>query len=111
MNLFDFIILVFASYRLTRLIVFDTITDWVRRPFHEHIDHVLPNGDVETVIQIKGKGFRAFVGELLSCYWCTGFWASLLILCIFLFFPSLDIILYLFAISGAASLLFEITDK
>ncbi|MEQ6375522.1 DUF1360 domain-containing protein [Bacillaceae bacterium S4-13-58] len=111
MNLLDFVILVFASYRLTRLIVFDTITDWLRRPFHEYEEQELSDGEIETVIHIKGTGIRAFIGELLSCYWCTGFWSSVIILLIFLYLPSLEIILYVLAISGAASMLFEITEK
>lgn len=111
MTFLDFVILVFASYRFTRLIVFDTITDWLRRPFHEYEEQKLVDGDIETVIHIKGSGVRAFIGELLSCYWCTGFWASVLLLFIFLFFPSFEIILYILAISGAASMLFEITEK
>ncbi len=26
--------------------------------------------------KVKGKGLRKWIGELLSCYWCTGVWVS-----------------------------------
>ena len=60
-----------ASFRLTRLLVFDKITEGLRRPFfnEKEID-----GDI--YLLPYEKGVRGWIGKLLSCYWCTGIWAS-----------------------------------
>lgn len=102
----ELFILVFASFRITRLLVFDSITDWIRRPFHKTIEEVNENGEIETFIEIKGKGLQAFIGELLSCHWCTGIWVSALVLAFYLYVPVVIPLLIIFAISGAAALLF-----
>ncbi|WP_338781123.1 DUF1360 domain-containing protein [Metabacillus sp. FJAT-52054] len=65
-----------AIFRLTRLIVFDKITDWLRRPFHEEYVVKDESGAEEIYIKMKGKGIRKWIGELLSCYWCTGVWCT-----------------------------------
>ncbi|MEH7255563.1 DUF1360 domain-containing protein, partial [Neobacillus niacini] len=36
-DLFTFILLALASFRLTRLIVFDKITEFIRQPFFDEI--------------------------------------------------------------------------
>lgn len=70
-NWLTFCLFALAVFRLTRLIVFDKIMEWLRRPFHEEytVDGVI-------YIEMKGKGLRRWIGELLSCYWCTGVWCS-----------------------------------
>lgn len=112
LNWLDLFLLILASFRLTRLIVFDTITVFIRRPFLEIREEVLPDGTTTSYLQIKGTGIRRFFGELLSCYWCTGFWCSLFIVNIYqgaLFFAKPLIIV--FAIAGAASFLETILEK
>lgn len=71
-NWLSFILLSFAVFRLARLFVFDTIMAPLRSLFHEEKTETAPDGTTETYIVIKGKGIRAFIGELLSRYWCTG---------------------------------------
>ncbi len=71
-----------AVFRLARLLVFDTIMAPLRSLFHEEKEEKDADGNIETYIVIKGTGVRAFIGELLSRYWCTGVWcAGFLILC------------------------------
>lgn len=71
-----FLLLGLASFRMTRLVVTDKITYFIRRPFLEEIDEVSEDGEVETYLIIKGKGIRAWIGQLLSCHWCTGVWVT-----------------------------------
>lgn len=104
----ELFILVFASFRLTRLLVYDSITEWIRRPFHRYIEHETEDGEVETYIEVKGKGLRAFIGELLSCHWCTGFWVSAVVFLSFFYCPITYPLWIILAISGATALLFEI---
>ena len=65
-----------SCFRLTRLIVYDKITGFLRRPFIDELEITEPDGSVSTFTKVKGKGLRKWVGELLSCYWCTGVWVS-----------------------------------
>jgi hypothetical protein len=109
---FDFILLIFASFRLTRLIVYDTITEFLRRPFHKTIEETLPDGSTETFIEIKGTGIRYWIGELLSCHWCTGFWCTILIYLSYLLWPTYaNPVITILAIAGCASILQTFIEK
>lgn len=101
----DFVLLIFASFRLTRLMVYDKITEFVRRPFHSTIEESMPDGTTETYIEIKGTGLRNWIGELLSCHWCTGFWCSLVLYSGYKFIPLYSIpLITVLAIAGCSSI-------
>ena len=102
----DFIILALASFRLTRLIVFDKITAFLRKPFFEEIEEKNEAGEVEIYIVPKKTGLRGWLGELLSCYWCTGIWIAIIIVTVSYFFPfwSSPFIVVL-AVAGLAALI------
>ncbi|MFS0672215.1 DUF1360 domain-containing protein [Ornithinibacillus sp. 179-J 7C1 HS] len=101
----EFVLLVLASFRLTRLIVFDKITSFLRRPFHEEIEEIDEEGNLVTYIEVKGNGLRYWIGELISCYWCTGIWSTAILLAIFILWPSWSmVVITLLAIAGAASI-------
>lgn len=57
MNWLELVLLILASFRLTHLVVFDSITEPVRQ-------RLLP---------------VPFLGDLVSCYWCAGIWVSVLL--------------------------------
>ncbi|GGC74909.1 sporulation protein YjcA [Thalassobacillus devorans] len=99
------ILLTLACFRLTRLIVDDTITEWLRAPFHHYLEETDEAGNVEVFVEAKGTGLRAFIGELLSCHWCTGVWASGMLLIGWAFVPYFDWLVVWLAIAGAASIL------
>ncbi|WP_210364779.1 DUF1360 domain-containing protein [Bacillus sp. REN3] len=102
----ELILIVFASFRLTRLIVFDKITEFIRRPFHETFVETLPDGSEEAYIEIKGEGIRYWIGELLSCHWCTGFWCSVMVYCGYYFIPEIMMpFISIFAIAGMSSII------
>ncbi len=109
---FDFVLLILASFRVTRLIVFDTITQFIRKPFHEMVEETLPDGTPTSYFQPKGTGMRKFIGELLSCFWCTGFWCSLLLVGGYFLYPVFVYpIIIIFAVAGAAAFLETIVGK
>jgi hypothetical protein len=101
----NLLILSLASFRLTRLIVFDKITEFLRKPFFDEVIEE-NSGEVEIYYTPKQKGWKRFVGELLSCYWCTGIWSAVGIVGMYylspVFFTPVILIL---AIAGAASIL------
>lgn len=106
------IIFAFASFRLTRLIVFDKITAFIRRPFHKEVEEIGDDGVVEVFIEMKGKGLRAWIGELLSCYWCTGMWCSALLYGGWIFWPQgAEPLILILAIAGVAGIIETIVLK
>ncbi|MDW7616303.1 DUF1360 domain-containing protein [Peribacillus simplex] len=79
-----FLILGLASFRLTRLIVFDKIMEPIRRPFFKEIEEKDEEGDVEIFLMPKEKGLLGWGGQLLSCFWCVGVWVSLLLVLLYI---------------------------
>jgi uncharacterized protein involved in cysteine biosynthesis len=105
-NWLDLCLLVFASFRLTRLIVYDTITEFLRAPFHDIVEETLEDGSTETYIEIKGAGLRFWIGELISCHWCTGIWAASFLYAGYALVPQLSIpVITVLAIAGIASVI------
>jgi len=87
---YDLVLLVLASFRLTHLLVFDVITEPLRRP-------------------LLG---RPFIGTLISCYWCTGIWVSAGLVAGLAFWPSVvRWILLVLAVAGAQSFLESRLDR
>lgn len=101
---FSFMLLGLATFRLTRLLVFDEITNFIRSPFHKIEEEELEDGTIEEVIHIKGSGLRRFLGELLVCHWCTGVWCAVIIFFGYTLIPNvftpLVVILALAAVSS-----------
>jgi hypothetical protein len=104
--LMDFILLSLACFRLTRLIVFDKITESLRAPFFEEIEEENEEGIIEVYYSPKNTPVKKFIGELISCYWCTGIWVSAGLVVGFLYFSYLFVpIILIAAIAGLASIL------
>ncbi|MFJ8530189.1 DUF1360 domain-containing protein [Bacillus sp. NPDC094106] len=101
-----------AAFRLTRLIVYDKITSFLRRPFIEEVQINEPDGTVSIYTKIKGKGIQKWIGELLSCYWCTGVWVSAFLLLLYDFVPKVaEPLILLLAIAGAAAIIETIISR
>jgi hypothetical protein len=95
-----YIMLILASYRLTHLIVFDKITEFIRRPFMKKIQVQTENGT-------KSKEVPASMfGYLLKCYWCAGIWSAIFLGGLYFLFPKVAFILILIlSIAGGQSIL------
>ncbi|MFZ4431568.1 MAG: DUF1360 domain-containing protein [Microthrixaceae bacterium] len=69
MTPFQFLLVTLGAYRLTRLVIFDTIFDGPRYALGDWL--------------ISGGRFRRWVAELLGCQWCVGvhvaFWMVLVL--------------------------------
>ncbi|MGM9927297.1 MAG: DUF1360 domain-containing protein [Bacillus sp. (in: firmicutes)] len=111
-NIFDLFLLSLASFRLTRLIVFDKITAFLRKPFFEEVEETNAQGEAEIYIVPKKSGFKGWMGQLLSCYWCTGVWMAIFLVVIDYFFSywSNPIIVVL-AVAGLAALFETVVQK
>ena len=96
----DFVLMTLATWRLTRLMIYDTVTKFVREQFWD-------------VVKV-GKGFalekpptgpRRTVADLLSCPWCFGVWAAALVIFLYLITPYAVYPILLLAVSAVASFL------
>ncbi|WP_027408897.1 DUF1360 domain-containing protein [Anoxybacteroides tepidamans] len=111
-RLFDLLLLSLASFRFTRLLVYDAIMAWLRKPFHDIVEETLPDGSTETFLIVKGSGIKHWIGELLSCYWCTGVWCAAFFYGGYMLFPSFfGPLVHIFAIAGCAALIETIVSK
>jgi len=105
-TILNFLILSLSSFRLTRLLVFDRITEFIRAPFFDEISEENEDGEREVYYLPKKTGFKKFMGELLSCYWCTGIWAAALIVAFYYISPDFSTpIILILAVAGLASIL------
>ncbi|MFB6465361.1 DUF1360 domain-containing protein [Cytobacillus sp. Hz8] len=101
----DFILLALASFRLTRLIVYDKITAFLRAPFFDEMEEENESGEKEIYFVPKKTPIRGFIGELLGCYWCTGIWSAMILYSGFLFWPTiLGPVLVVLAVAGLAAI-------
>ena len=101
---FDAILMAFAAFRITRLIVYDKIARWFRELFAQRRVY---NEDGVTYVEVKawGRGFRHTIYELLRCPWCIGFWSALIIAFCYFMFPWAWFVIFFLALAGAGSLL------
>jgi hypothetical protein len=71
LTLLDFLLMTLASWRLTRLFVYDHITKFIREQF---MDPVKVEGGYE-LVKPKG-GPRRTLADLFGCPWCVGMWMA-----------------------------------
>ncbi len=96
-----YIMLILASYRLTHLVVFDKITEFIRKPFMKKVQLEKEDGEIETKEVPK-----SLFGYLLKCYWCAGVWSAILLGAAYLLFPNVTFVFILiFSIAGGQSII------
>lgn len=106
-TLVEILLFAFAAFRLTRLFVYDEITAPIRRLFLEEVEH-----EREVYLKVKEGKVRGFFGKLLSCYWCTGIWAAIILVFGFIFFPGIfTYVIFILAIAGLSSFIETIVQR
>lgn len=98
-----FIVLIFASFRFTHLIVFDEITSFIRDPFVRVTYEPDESGQVVRKISVLGTGWRHSFGLFISCHWCVGIWSSAILLALYIWLPSSYPLHLILAIAGVAA--------
>ncbi len=99
----ELVILVLASFRLTRLVVYDEITSFLREPFFTVTYDEDGTGQVVRHVHLKGNGLRQWLGTLLSCHWCVGVWSAAAVVGVYWWVPAAFPLLLMMAVAGAAS--------
>ncbi len=99
---FDAVLMALATFRVTRLIVYDKITRWFRELFVHKRETKKDDGVWVELIPYR-SGFLATVHDLLGCPWCISFWSALIIAFIYFIFPWAWFVIFLLALAGAGS--------
>ncbi len=93
-SVFDFILLILATYRLTHLFVYDSVMDFLR----------------DNLAKFK-KGPGKTLSHLINCPWCTGVWVALFISFLYFLIPLAWFAIFVLALVGAAILTKIVADK
>jgi hypothetical protein len=102
--LFDCIMLVLATFRLTRLFVYDKITFFIRDMFQHAEEEYTQEGATYVRKVERRSGPLRTAYELLVCPWCFSIWAALFVA--YAYFVRTEMFwlpIFIFAVSGAAS--------
>jgi hypothetical protein len=86
-RIWEVFVLALASYRLTRILVFDKIFKFLR-------DFFRARSQLYVFYVVK---------EILSCPWCAGIWVALINIAVYFLVPFGNLFIYLLAIAGIAS--------
>lgn len=84
---FDALLMALATFRITRLIVYDKIARWFRDLF------------------LYEGGFFETVQDLLSCPWCIGIWSSLVVVFCYFLYDWAWFVIFFLALAAAGSFL------
>lgn len=107
MSALEYAVLVFASYRITRFLVRDSLIGFSldsESTVSQWVDSFAYTDEGENRSWLRGK-----IGDLLTCIWCTGFHVSWIVLCAWTHRWPWDLAakgwVIAFAIAGAAGFL------
>jgi hypothetical protein len=69
----DLALLTVATHKLSRLLAKDPVTSPLRAPFTEFAG---TSGEAELAEEVRGRGPRKALGELVTCPFCLGQWVA-----------------------------------
>lgn len=100
LTLVDFVLITLATWRLTRLFVYDGITKFIREQFW---DVVKVGRGYE--LQKPKTGPRRTLADLFDCPWCMGMWLAAVVIFFYLITPYAVFPVLLLALSAVATFL------
>ena len=101
--LFDFVLIILATFRLIRLFVYDKVTLFVRDWFVRKEVIEGDSGELVIVRQKFVQGPRRTIHDLLSCPWCFGVWAGLVVIFFYYATPFAWFPILVLAVAGVAT--------
>jgi Protein of unknown function (DUF1360) len=96
----DYVLITLASWRLTRLFVYDAITKFIREQFWD-----LKKVGKGFVLEKPKIGPRRTLADLMSCPWCFGVWATAMVAFLYLMSSYMVYPILILALSGVATFL------
>ena len=100
LQLTDMVLITLASFRVTRLFVYDSMTKFFREQFYDA--KIVRN---KVTLVKPGGGPRRTLADLMSCPWCFGIWATSLVIFFYLLTPIAYIPVLILALSSLVSML------
>lgn len=100
LTLLDLTLITLASFRMTRMFVYDSMTKFLREQF---LDTKMVRNKVMLVKPVTGP--RRTLADLVGCPWCFCVWATTFIVFFYLLTPHAYIPVLVLAISGVATIL------
>lgn len=100
LSLTDYVLITLASWRMTRLFVYDAISKFVREQFYD----VVKVGDSFALEKPK-TGPRRTLADLFGCPWCFGIWATAMTTFLYLLSDWLVYPVIFLALSAVATFL------
>ncbi len=100
LTIVDFTLITLATWRLTRLFIYDAITKFFREQFY---DVVKAGKGME--LEKPKFGPRRTLADLLSCPWCFSIWAAATVIFFYLLTPYAFYPILVLAISAVATFL------
>jgi hypothetical protein len=102
--LFDLVLVILATFRITRLFVYDKITFFIRDMFQHAEETYTQEGVTYLRKRERTDGPLRTAYELLICPWCFSLWAALFVTyAYFLNTQMFWLPIFIFAVSGAAT--------
>ncbi len=102
---FDAALITLASFRLTRLFVYDKVTGFFRDWFLDIGVGTGESGELVLVRERPVRGPRRTLTELVGCPWCLGLWLTTVVVFAFYATPYAWLPILVFALAGVVSLL------
>ena len=69
-------------------------------------------GNMEVFLVPREGGLRGWIGELLSCHWCTGIWSAIALYGLYMIYPSfMQAVILIMAIAGFAAFIETLVQK
>lgn len=100
LTLLDLSLITLASFRVTRMFVYDSMTKFLREQF---LDAKVIRNKVTLVKPAVGP--RRTLSDLISCPWCFGVWATTLVAFFYLLTPHAYLPTLILALASVVSLL------
>jgi hypothetical protein len=88
------LVIILASYRMTRILVFEKIFKYLRDAFKR-----------KEKLYIIGT-----LSSIITCPWCAGVWVTLVIISFYFLIPYGTLLVYVLALAGVASLVILISN-
>ncbi len=102
-SFFDLSLIVLATFRLTRLFVYDKITRFLRDAFFVSSESYTEEGVTYFGKKENTNGQMRTIYELLTCPWCFSVWAATVVSFFYFLTPLAWLPIFILAISGIAS--------
>lgn len=104
-SIFDATLVVLATFRLTRLFVYDKITRFIRDFFFHAEEEYTEEGVTYFIKKERTSGPFRTAYDLLTCPWCFSVWASVIVLFFYFLTSYAWFPIAVLAISGVASII------